>query len=108
MNVKELKNMDGYEFECSLFKKICERQNDIWGASFVWLGEKIGAEYNYCIQDDGTNCSAIYKMELDEKTDYMETDYDKFVGYEVDFDDVKWRNKLENAMCQALIDFFEL
>ena len=108
MNVRELKNRKDYEFECNISRKLCERYNDIWSAGLIWLGEKIGVEYNYCIQDDGTNCSAIYKMEFNEKTDYMDTDYTTFFSYEVDFNDVEWKNKLENAMCEALIEFFKL
>lgn len=116
MNVKELKNRNDYEFECNLFKETTNVtvgiNNDIqnwdeWGCAELWLGEKIGVEYNFCI-DDGEDYSAIYKMEFNEDTGYYEVDYDKFVGYEVDFDDVEWRNKLENAMCKALIKLFNL
>lgn len=108
MTVSELKALYGYNFECNISKTFCEKHNDIWGSAFIWLGENIGVEYNYCIDDDGANCSAIYKMELNICTELMETDYNKFIHYEVDFDDVRWVDNLENAMCMALINFFEI
>lgn len=107
MTVLELKNRDDYEFECNICEEYKDMITDEWGCSFVWLGEKIGVEYNFCIQDDGTNASAIYKMEYNEEVDYMETDYSEFVPYEIDFDNVNWMEDLENAMCKALIKFLE-
>ena len=88
-----------YEFECNI--EILEEDCvDIWGAAFVWLGDNIGVEYNLCIDENGNNCSAIYKMQMN--GDYMETDYSSFIHYEVDFDDADWKNTLRNIMCNAL------
>ena len=108
MLVEELKKEIGYDFECNISKKYKNYTNhDEWGCACVWLGENIGAEYNFCI-DNSTNCCAIYKMEFNNKTDYMETDYSTFIHYEIDFNNRKWKTELENAMCKALIEFFEL
>lgn len=107
MTVNELKTLDSYEFECNLFKNDSMENCDEWGCAFVWLTESKGVEYNFCIED-GIDNSAIYKMQYDKSVDCMETDYDKFVPYEIDFDDTEWATSLENAMCQALIDLFDL
>lgn len=103
MTLQETKQHPEYDFEINLSNE--EKNNDVgdvWGCSYVWLGEDIGVEYNLCIEDDGTNCSAIYKMNMNHKTGYMETDTDEFIHYEVDFSDPEWENQLENAMCIAL------
>ena len=107
MTVKELKNRDDYEFECNICEEYKGMTTDEWGCAIVWLGATKGVEYNFCIED-GIDNSAIYKMQYDKSVDCMETDYDKFVPYEIDFDDTKWATSLENAMCQALIDLFDL
>lgn len=108
MTIQELKKEKGYSFECNISESLRNEISwDEWGAYYVWLGENIGAEYNFCI-DNGNNCSAIYKMEFNHKTGYMETDYDAFMHYEIDFNSRNWKEKLENAMCKALIKFFGL
>lgn len=106
LTVEELKLDTDYEFECNMSEEYKDNEMDEWGCAFVWLND-IGVEYNFCI-DSGENCCAIYKMEFNNKTDYMETDYDTFIHYEIDFDNPKWKTELENAMCKALIEFFEL
>lgn len=117
MKVQELKNKDGYEFECNISEEYKNMVTDEWGCAYMWLDGKIGVEYNFCIQDDGTNCSAIYKMEYNKYTDYngeiteesWETDvFSRFVHYEIDFNDTEWEQSLENAMCMALIKLFDL
>ena len=114
MTVQELKNRDGYEFECNISKEESvtsinnSNYHDEWGCAFIWLGEKIGVEYNLCVDnttDETIDCSAIYKMELNE---FMETDYNEFVSYEINFDNAEWEQNLENAMCMALIELFDL
>lgn len=92
-----------FEFECNISEEYKDNDYiDEWGSAFVWYGDDMGVEYNFCIDGD-TNSSAIYKTEINKKTGYMETDYSEFVHYEVDFNDAEWRNKLEEAMCNALI-----
>ena len=106
MTVEELKEEELYEFECNMSDEYKDKETDEWGCAFVWLND-IGVEYNFCI-DSGNNCCAIYKMEINEETDYMETDYDTFIHYEIDFDNENWEQELENAMCKALIELHNL
>ena len=106
MTVEELKSNWDYEFECNMSEEYKDKETDEWGCAFVWLND-IGVEYNFCI-DSGNNCCAIYKMEINKETDYMETDYDKYIHYEIDFDNENWKEELENAMCEALIKFHNL
>lgn len=111
MTIKKLKEMNGYEFECNMSDEykdydIC----DEWGCAFVWLGN-IGAEYNFCIDINRENkeiytACAIYKIEFD--NNYMKTNYDIFVHYDIDFNKSNWKEELENAMCKALIEFYNL
>lgn len=117
MTVKELKKTEGYIFQCDItkeriLKEIADTDYfDEWGCAFVSVGEELGVEYNLCIDnttDECENCSAIYKVDYNEKTKYIETDYSTFIHYEIDFDNPEWKAELENAMCKALIEFFEL
>jgi len=105
---EELKKKNNYEFECNISEEHkYAKYHDEWGCAGIWLGEEIGAEYNFCI-DNGTNYCAIYKMQFNSETGYMETDHSTFVHYEIDFGEDNWKEKLEDAMCEALISFFEL
>lgn len=116
MTIKELKQSVGYEFECNMSNEYKEYYKeydsyDEWGCAFVWLGENIGAEYNFAIEtynDEVYTACAIYKMKFNNKADYMETDYDTFIHYDIDFNNENWEEELENAMCKAIIKFFEL
>lgn len=108
INARKFQQLEGYEFECNLKKEIYSDKHssyDEWGCAYIWLREEIGVEYNFCV-DGEENCSAIYKMKFNKNTDYMETDTDTFVHYEIDFDDDNWKENLENAMCRAMIDMF--
>ena len=113
MTIKELKANKEYHFECDITKRRVLKEIadtncfDEWGCAYVSLGEKIGVEYNLCV-DDGENCSAIYKLDYDEESGYIETDASTFVHYEINFDNSKWKKNLEDVMCEALITFFEL
>lgn len=113
MTIKELKNNKEYHFECNITKRRVLKEIadtncfDEWGCAFVSVGDKLGVEYNLCV-DDGENCSAIYKIDYDEESGYIETDASTFTHYEIDFNNSKWKKELENAMCEALIKFFEL
>lgn len=113
MTVKELKGNKEYYFECNINKhKVIKELADTdcfdeWGCAFISLGEKLGVEYNLCI-DDGEEYSAIYKVDYDEENDYIETDCCTFISYDIDFYNPKWKKELEDAMCKALIEFFEL
>lgn len=121
MIIKELKNRNDYYFHCDITKRnMLKRINntdffDEWGCAFVsledsTLGEEIGVEYNLCIDKttgEYRDCSAIYKVDYNEKDNCIE-DYSKYIHYEIDFNNPKWKTELENAMCKALIEFFEL
>lgn len=113
MTIKELRSNKEYCFYCDItkiriLKEIADTNCfDEWGCAFISLGEEIGVEYNLCV-DDGENCSAIYKLDYDEESGYIETDASTFIHYEIDFNNPKWKKELENAMCEALIKFFEL
>ena len=57
-----------YDFECSLSEEYKDNTCcDEWGSATLWLNDKQGVEYNFCI-DNGHNSCAIYKMEYDEET----------------------------------------
>ena len=113
MTIKELKGAFAYHFYCNIDKRKTLKEIadtdcfDEWGCAFISVGEELGVEYNLCV-DDGENCSAIYKVDYDEETGYIETDASTFIHYEIDFDNSKWKKELEDAMCKALIEFFEL
>lgn len=107
MTINELKNNPLYEFECNISEEYKNIETDEWGCAFAWLGDNIGVEYNFCI-DDGESYCAIYKTEINNETDYIETDYDIFNHYDIDFDDENWMNDLEDAMCVTLIEFHNL
>ena len=113
MTIKELKSNELYYFECDIKKRKVLKEIadtdcfDEWGCAFISVGDKLGVEYNLCV-DSGENCSAIYKVDYNENDDCIETDYSAFIHYEIDFDNPKWKKELENAMCEALIKFFEL
>ena len=105
ITLKDLKARKDYSFECNINESYKNFETDEWGCALAWIGDDKGVEYNFCI-DSGENCCGIYKMELNEKTNYMETDYEDSIHYEINFDEVNWVEKLENAMCKALMEFF--
>lgn len=115
MNIKELKTNKEYCFDCDIkksrvLKEIADTDFfDEWGCAFASLGDEMSVEYNLCIDnttDENINSSAIYKVDYDEDNDCIETDYDKYIHYEIDFNNPNWKKELENAMCEALIEFF--
>lgn len=117
MTIKELKNNKEYYFECDITKKRMLKEIadtdcfDEWGCAYVSLGDAFSVEYNLCIDNttgESINESAIYKVDYDEESGYIETDGTTFIHYEIDFNNPKWKKELEDAMCRALIEFFEL
>lgn len=109
MLIKELKQNKKYEFECNMSEEYKDYKNhDEWGCAFAWFGGNIGVEYNFSVDEDEGSFSAIYKTEMNKKTDYMETDYDVYVHHDIDFNNKDWKKELENAMCKALIKFHNL
>lgn len=117
MTIKELKRNERYCFYCDITKRRILKEIadtdyfDEWGCAFVSVGDELGVEYNLCVDNttnEHINCSAIYKVDYNEEDDCIETDVSTFIHYEIDFDNPKWKKELENAMCEALIKFFEL
>lgn len=117
MTVKELKRALGYNFHCNINKRTILKEiadtdcYDEWGCAYVSLGETMGVEYNLCIDNttnENINESAIYRVDYDEEYDEYATDETTFIHYEIDFNNPKWKKELEDAMCEALIKFFEL
>jgi hypothetical protein len=112
MTIKELKERKDYEFECIISERnIFADYYDEWGCAFASVGKNKIVEYNFCIDNttnESVNCSAIYKVDYNDKTGYIETDCNTFTHYEINFDKTDWKEKLEDAMCEALIKFFNL
>lgn len=101
------KNKNNYKFECMLHPLYAnETCLDEWGVACLFNeSETQGVEYNFCV-DGGKNLSAIYKMEYSESTDYMVTDPNQFVHYEIDFSSPNWEKELKDAMINAFEHFF--
>ena len=96
-----------YEFECNLSEEYKDNTCiDEWGSATLWLNDRQGVEYNFCI-DGNCNSCAIYKMEYNEETDVWETDYSTFEHYEIDFDNANWKKELEKSMHEVAKKFFE-
>ena len=107
MTIAEIKNRKDYSknFDINPSVYVNETDYDDWGVEFVWLEDmNRGAEYNICM-DNGENFSAIYALYEDE---YIETDSNTFIHYEINFSDPAWEQKLEDAMCSAVIKFNKL
>lgn len=87
------------EFEINISDKT-NRIDDIWGAAFGWNGNK-GVEFNYCIEEDGNNCCAIYQTKLNEEG-LVETDYSNLVSFnQFSLEDPDWEKKLKGMMKYA-------
>ena len=117
MTIKELKRKRLYSWYCDIekdrtLKEIADTDfYDEWGGAYISVGNYVGVEYNLCIDNttnENINSSAIYKTDYNEREDCIETDGTTFIHYEIDFDNPEWKEKLEDAMCDALIEFFEL
>lgn len=108
MRVSDLKNSKDYEFSCNISKEDFENKEyyDEWGAAIINY-KKIGVEYNI-YKEMNDNCSAIYSMCCDSTNEEWDTDYSNYVHYEIDFSNDNWESNLENAMCNALINMFNL
>lgn len=96
-----------YDYEINFSKENIGTDGDLWGAAFLWLDDNRGVEYNLCYDQGICEC-AIYKMQMNMETDYMETDYSTFEHYEIDPADENWENNLVKAMENAALRFFGL
>lgn len=95
------------EFECNFNKEYYEEMEntDLPVAACLWLESGWqGVEYNLCFdKHDGTNSSAIYKMNAETE----ETFSDIYEHYEIDFSDCKWEEKLKNKMEAVAREFWQ-
>ena len=89
-----------YEFELNMDESYADIENiDEWGSAFLQGENGGGVEYNFC-KDSNDDCSAIYYFEQDEE--YLSTNYDEDVHYEIDFNNENWEQELIDAMVKAL------
>ena len=96
-----------YSFGCNMSEEFKTYDcHDEWGCATLWLNKEQGVEYNFCM-DHGHNSSAIYKMEYNEETDMVDTDYSTCEHYEIDFSQTNWQKELEKAMHKAALSFFK-
>lgn len=94
-----------YEYEVNIDPTEVDKDGwDDWDAGYLWLDNKHGVNYN--LYYDGGECSsAIYKMDCD--GEYIETDSDTYIHYEIDFNDEDWEQKLVYAMAKAAEKFWK-
>lgn len=101
-----MKGIRTFTIDYSRFNEI-EQLNpfDVWGFAELTDEEKgIGAEYNYCIDEEGTNCSAIYYMFFDKDSGLWNTDYTSCDGYHIKWGP-DWKEQLEKAMNEFLDEY---
>lgn len=77
---------------------------DYWGAGFAWY-KNYGVEYNFCV-DGEENASAIYLMRYNPNMDYMETDHDKYIHYEIIFEEKDWKERFLEKMGMVLLNYY--
>ena len=103
-----------YSFDCNISEKdyynnLGDSEIEIWAAAFLWDENKnVGVEYNFSIDmtmDEPENCSAIYKSCNNDEGN-LETDYNEYISYEIDFYEDAWRDELKKAMYEALLEFY--
>lgn len=87
---------------------------DEWGCVIAWYEEDKGVEYNYCndtddIDDWESYPCAFYMMAPNpDDEDIIDTNYDCFMHYAINWDDKNWQAKLKKAAAKAIIELFEL
>lgn len=72
------------------------RDIDEWGMAVINIG-KIGAEYNYCYDDEGEDSSAIYFM-YERDDGYWTTDGSDFERHHINWREKNWQEKLKDHM----------
>lgn len=106
-----LKLYEELSFDCRITDEYATYDNhDEWGCAYAWINDISGVEYNFCIEccseSEIVNSSAIYRMSYNEEEGIMETDYNSYIHYEIDFRDREWKRKLKEAMYNAFESFF--
>lgn len=89
--------------DCSVSPNDCENE-DYWGAGFAWY-KSYGVEYNFCV-DGEENASAIYLMRYNSEIDDMETDHDKYIHYEINFEEKDWKERFLEKMGMVLLNYY--
>lgn len=89
--------------DCAVSPNDCENE-DYWGAGFAWY-KSYGVEYNFCV-DGEENASAIYLMRYNSEIDDMETDHDKYIHYEIDFEEKDWKERFLEKMGMVLLNYY--
>lgn len=89
--------------DCAVSPNDCENE-DYWGAGFAWY-KSYGVEYNFCV-DGEENASAIYLMRYNSEIDDMETDHDKYIHYEIDFEEKDWKERFLEKMGLVLLNYY--
>lgn len=89
--------------DCAVSPNDCENE-DYWGAGFAWY-KSYGVEYNFCV-DGEENASAIYLMRYNSEIDDMETDHDKYIHYEINFEEKDWKERFLEKMRMVLLNYY--
>lgn len=89
--------------DCAVSPNDCENE-DYWGAGFAWY-KSYGVEYNFCV-DGEENASAIYLMRYNSEIDDMETDHDKYIHYEINFEEKDWKERFLEKMGMVLLNYY--
>ena len=92
--------------DCVMSPDDCEDEDycDYWGAGFAWY-KNYGVEYNFCV-DGEENASAIYLMRYNPEMDDMETDHDKYIHYEINFEEKDWKERFLEKMGMVLLNYY--
>lgn len=103
--IEQLKKNPDYLFKCNITANDYKIMTscDVWDAAYIRCGSK-GVEYNFCM-DNGCNYSAIYMSEETHDGKYFMTDSSRYECYEIDFEDMEWKKKLEEQICRIFQKF---
>ena len=109
--LKEMCEANPFEYHVSEdeYKEVLNNHKgiDYWGEACLFVDKLgFGVEYNLCIDDcSGDNYSGIYLTEQDkEDGEIIYTDHSNSIHYEVNLADEDRKEKLEEAMWQALVE----
>lgn len=88
------------EFELNMDKTYKNLDSiDEWGCAYIFDNDNnCGVEYNFCIDGNENSCAIYYFEDIN-------TDYDRYIHYEIDFNNIEWEKELRIAMENALKNF---
>lgn len=90
-----------------LYAESCKQLGMVFKESeelIAWY-KNYGVEYNFCI-DGEENASAIYLMRYNPSMDDMETDHDKYIHYEINFEEKDWKERFLEKMGMVLLNYY--